>query len=180
MAICAVTAGVAPLPLLLPGSSDAATHVTPSASGAFTTTKTVTRDKVVSGANQVVASNTVTLSVSQTTDLEGRQEIAVSWSGAHPTGGIVANENSSQAANEEFPFVLLECRGIDSTTVPAATQLTPQTCWTQSWTERYQGSFSDTYPAYRLDEYSPTRGKAIVGAPTTIPASCALGAGEPV
>ena len=35
----------------------------------------------------------------------------MSWSGAHPTGGLVANENSPQAQYEEYPFVLLECRG---------------------------------------------------------------------
>ena len=35
----------------------------------------------------------------------------MSWSGAHPTGGIVADQNSAAAQDEEYPFVLLECRG---------------------------------------------------------------------
>ena len=52
------------------------------------------------------------LDVDETTNLRGRQEIDVSWSGAHPTGGIVADQNSIAAQNEEYPFVLLECRGI--------------------------------------------------------------------
>ena len=43
----------------------------------------------------------------------------MSWSGAHPTGGIVADQNSIDAQHEEYPFVLLECRGVDSTKVQA-------------------------------------------------------------
>ena len=91
---------------------------------------------------------------SQTTNLQGRQEIDVSWSGAHPTGGIVADQNSVDAQDEEYPFVLLECRGVDSTASPAADQLSPETCWTQTWSEHYQDSFGDAYPPYRLDEYA--------------------------
>ena len=57
---------------------------------------------------------TVTLNVSQTTNLQGRQEIGVSWSGAHPTGDIVPDPNSTEGEYEEYPFVLLECRGTAS------------------------------------------------------------------
>jgi hypothetical protein len=133
---------------------------------AFTQTQTVTRTTLASdGTTSVVASDTVTLSVSQTQDLEGRQEISVSWSGAHPTGGIVANQNSVDAQYEEYPMVLLECRGDGS----GADPVSPQTCWTQSWTERFQRSNASQqyglYPPYRLDQYSSTPG-AVVGRPT--------------
>jgi hypothetical protein len=141
--------------------------------GQVVVTSTVTRHEVSNGTDQVVDSRTVTLDVSQTVNLQGRQEVNVSWSGAHPTGGIVANQNSSQAQYEEYPMVLLECRGIDSTSVAPSQQLTPQTCWTQTWTERYQDSLDDTYPPYRLDEFAPSSDLApIADAPNPLPATC--------
>ena len=113
----------------------------------------------------------MTLNVDQTTNLQGRQELDVSWSGAHPTGGIVADQNSVDAQYEEYPFVLLECRGVGSSSVPVTQQVSPETCWTQSWTERYQRSNASEsgglYPPYRLDAYG-TQG-AVVGEPSSLP-----------
>jgi hypothetical protein len=146
---------------------------------AVTVTSTATRTTVVNGTGQTV-SNAITLNVSQTANLQGRQAVQVSWSGAHPTGGVVANPNSSQAQYEEYPFVLLECRGIDSPGVAPAQQLTPQTCWTQTWTERYQDSLGDTYPPYRLDQYASPAPAPITGAPSPLPASCAGDEDAPV
>ncbi len=98
----------------------------------------------------------------------------MSWSGAHPTGGVVADQNSDNAQHEEYPFVLLECRG-DAAANSGADQITPQTCWTQTWDERYQDSLSDVYPPYRLDADATAAQRAqIVGAPSPLPASCAL------
>ena len=66
----------------------------------------------LSGGQETVAdTRTVTLNVTQTANLQGRQEVGVSWSGAHPTGDIVPDPNSSAGEDEEYPFVLLECRG---------------------------------------------------------------------
>jgi hypothetical protein len=141
----------------------------------FTKTETVTRQFLVDGKEQVVDQRTVTLDVSQVDDLRGRQEIVVSWSGAHPTGGIVSDQNSIDAQQEEYPFVVLECRGIDSASVPAAERLSPETCWTQSWSERYQDTFQTTFPPYRLDQYASAAGRAqVVGAPATLPSACAF------
>ena len=146
-----------------------------------TVTSTVTRHEVQGGIDKVVDSRTITLTVGQTINLQGRQEIKVNWSGAHPTGAIVANQNSADAQNEEYPFVLLECRGVDSTSVAPSQQLTPQTCWTQTWDERYQDSLGDTYPPYRLDEYaSPADVAPIVGAPNPLPSSCSADEDAPV
>ncbi|HXR53423.1 MAG TPA: hypothetical protein VN793_00105 [Acidimicrobiales bacterium] len=140
-----------------------------SSSSAVTVTSTATRTLPTQVVTQHIA-----MSVSQTQNLQGRQEIEVTWSGAHPTGGIVANQTSIDAQYEEYPFVLLECRGIDSTTAAPDEQLTPETCWTQSWSERYQDSLDDTYPPYRLDQYASTADRAaIAGAPSTLPAKCA-------
>ena len=153
---------------VLLGAGAGAAPSTKSTAGSVTVTKTVTRDQVQGGQNVVVDSKTVTLHVSQTTGLQGRQEIAVSWSGAHPTGAIVSDQNSSQAEYEEYPFVLLECRGIDSTTATPTQRLTPETCWTQASTERYQSSRGDAYPPYRLDEYAANPGAAEVGEPSPL------------
>ena len=135
--------------------------------------KVVTREHLVSGVQQVVESRTVSLNVSQTKNLRGRQEIRVSWTGAHPTGGIVADPNSINAQQEEYPMVLLECRGIDSPTLPLDKQVRPETCWTQSWSERYQDTFNGRFPSYRMDQYATLEQRSMTaGAPNPLPASC--------
>lgn len=122
-----------------------------------------------------VLSQTVELEVAQTTELRGRQEIHVSWSGAVPTGGVVGDPRSSDARNQEFPFVLLQCRGVDTTgSVPdGQTRLTPETCWTQTSPERYFPAASHT-PAWRFDaDAAPEDRAAVVGRPATLPPACA-------
>ena len=174
----AIAAGVAPG--IGAAASAAVTAAATGVGNPVTVTQTVTRDRVEGGQNMTVDSRTVTLHVGQTTGLQGRQEIAVSWNGAHPTGAIVSDQNSSLAENEEFPFVLLECRGVASTAAPAAKQITPETCWTQAAAERYQSSIGDRYPPYRLDEFGATPGAAVVGAPVPSSAGCALDGNAPV
>ena len=71
-------------------------------SSAVTKTVSVTRSFLVNGNETVVDQRTVTVSVSSTTNLRGRQELQVNWSGAHPTGGIVADQNSNLADQEEY------------------------------------------------------------------------------
>jgi hypothetical protein len=165
----------------LPARAMPSTATTPhdtSGSDPFTKTETITRSNINGTGTDT---RTVTLNVSQTGNLQGRQEIQVSWTGAHPTGGIVADQNSASAQNEEYPFVLLECRGTDSTSVPAAQQHSPETCWTQTWSERYQDSLGTAYPPYRLDQdATPSPQPAIVGAPSTLPASCQYDESAPV
>jgi hypothetical protein len=136
-------------------------------------TKTVERVNLVNGKSKVVDKRHISMHVSDTHNLRGRQEISVSWTGAHPTGGLVADENSIDAQQEEYPFVVLECRGVDSSHVAPAKQLSPQTCWTQSWSERFQSSLDTAFPPYRLDRYgTKAQRAAIVGAPKHRPAAC--------
>ena len=141
----------------------------------FTATKIITRDHLVDGADVVVDHRTFSLSVSDTKNLRGYQEIDVRWSGAHPTGGIIADQNSGDAKQEEYPVVLLECRGVDSTSVPVAQQLDPSTCWTATSGERFQDSFNTPFPPWRIDRYAtPAQRQAVVGAPATRPAACSV------
>ena len=142
-------------------------------SSAVTRSETVVRENLVNGVEHVVDTRHITLSVSTTQNLRGRQEIDVAWSGAHPTGGIVSDQNSIDAQQEEYPFVLLECRGVDSTTVPAKDQLSPETCWTQDWSERYQDTFQTAYPSYRLDQFGSAQDHLQAsGEPSPLPSAC--------
>jgi hypothetical protein len=136
-------------------------------------THTVTRTVRTRSGSHTVDHRKVTLHVAQTKGLRDRQEVDVTWSGAHPTGGVIANQNSSTAQQEEYPFVLLECRGTDSTHVAASQRLSPNTCWTNATIERFQEDFNTAYPTWRLDQYATKAQRAaVVGAPKKRPAAC--------
>lgn len=147
-----------------------------SSGAAVSKTKSLTRVDIASdGTVTQVDHREVSLSVSQTTNLRGRQEVNVSWSGAHPTGGLVGDLNSSAGVNQEYPFVLLECRGVDSSSVALAKQIRPETCWTQTAGERYTSTNSTAYPAWRSDAFAPPQERtAAVNAPSIAdrPALC--------
>lgn len=149
------------------GAPRAATAATSrsAATSAFSLSETISRNFLSGGQETAVDTRTVTLNVSQTTDLQGRQEIGVTWSGAHPTGDIVSDPNSAAGAYEEYPFVLLECRG----TASGADEVTPETCWTQDANSRYQGGFS--YEPYQLDQYQSVPGASVVGEPSSLPSA---------
>ena len=171
-------ASVAALGSLLAPSPSAATAsvVAADTSGgapAFSTSETITRNHLVNGADQVVDTRNFGVSVEQTTQLRERQEIKVSWTGAHPTGGLVPDLNSELAAEQEYPVVLMECRGIDSASAPANQQLSPSTCWTHTPQEREQSSYTNDFPSFRLDRYATAADRGpVVGEPSPLPASC--------
>jgi hypothetical protein len=151
-------------------SSNRAGAATP----AFSKTETITRSHVVPGQPDDVAdTRTVSLNVDVTTELRDRQQIQVTWSGAHPTGGVTNDPNNPFAATEEYPMVLMECRGVDSSAVPVAQQISPETCWTQTASERYDYAGQDVFPPWRLDRYATAddRGPS-VGRPSPLPKGC--------
>ena len=70
--------------------------------------KTVTASRVFTnedGTELDAGSHQVSLDVSQTTNLRGRQEIHVSWEGAIPTGGTSADPNSSDGRLQELSLI---------------------------------------------------------------------------
>jgi hypothetical protein len=147
------------LALQLPASSAtraAASVDTASAPPAFTSTETIARDHLnADGTDDVVDTRNFTVNVDRTTGLRGNQEVDVTWSGAHPTGGLESDESSDSAAtHEEYPVVLMECRGLDSSEAPSNERLDPTTCWTQTTTERYFPSFASAFPVWRVDRYA--------------------------
>ena len=168
-AVAFVAAGVA---VVLPASPTAAKAT----DGSFTKSVTATRVFVDENGNETTASsNQVKVTVSQTKDVRGRQEVHVAWEGAVPTGGVVSDPNTSDGRNEEYPFVLLQCRGVDTTgTAPKGqVKLSPETCWTQTSPERYIAAASHT-PAWRFDAFAAAADRgAVVGAPDPLPDPCA-------
>jgi hypothetical protein len=164
--------------LLLTGAASGLSRPASAASAdagnsSVTKSLTVTRDHLVGGQDQVVDSRTVKVNVDQTQALKDRSGVHISWSGAHPTGGVIFDQTSTYAEDQEYPVAILQCRGVDSTTAPAGQQLTPRTCYTQVPEERYQPPFRGNFPAYRLDRYaSPADRTLNAGAPDPLPASC--------
>jgi hypothetical protein len=172
----AVTGSVSPAQAARSAAGAAASSAPAAAStgAAFSATEKISRVNLVNGANQVVDRRTFSVTVGQTQLLRDRQEIDVSWHGAHPTGGILPDENSEEAAYQEYPVVLMMCRGTAST-------LSPETCWTQTSAERVQTDTTPmepnttiAFPPYRLDRYATTaeRGPSF-GVPAKLPSACA-------
>lgn len=106
---------------------------------AFTQTKTLERVFVdAEGTATTQTSATVTVTADQTRNLRGRQRISIAWSGAQPSGGRSSNPYGENALNQEYPVVVMQCRGVDDPSAPAAKRLTPETCWTVSVAQRSQ------------------------------------------
>ena len=170
------------LPISSATKAIADTPTTGSGSSAFTASETITRDHLnADGTDDVVDTRNFTVNLDRTTELRGNQEIAVSWSGAHPTAGLEPDESSADAAtHEEYPVVVMECRGLDESNAPANEQLSPSTCWTQTTSERYFASFATAFPAWRLDRYASVADRGpYPGQPNPLVSSCYSGAASP-
>ena len=149
-----------------------AAPVTSTHGASFTAAETLCRTFVDKG---VVDRRSFSVTVSDTTDLRNNQVISVSWSGAHPTGGIISAEQFAPAADQEYPVVLMECRGIDSPDVPAAKRLTQKTCWTATPQERVFSTPSP-YSMWSLDADNARDGICTgmyCNVPLPLPANCA-------
>lgn len=159
-----------------------------STSSAFHQTKVITRTNLINGQDVVVGkSYTVSLTVNVTSNLIERQPIQVSWTGAHPSGGIqLGSPDPDLAGHQEYPMVLLECHGNPSPSAPASQQIQPQDCWTSTPPQRYitptppqnvtDTPGADLFPPWRLDRYATAAGQrdATVNMPSSVPAACFL------
>lgn len=106
---------------------------------AFTATKTLTRTMADPVEGDVEAEpNTMTVSVSQTEDLRGRQRVTVSWQGAPQSGGRASDPYGEKGIQQEYPVVIMQCRGVDDAGAPLEKQIRPETCWTSSVVQRSQ------------------------------------------
>ena len=83
--------------------------------------------------------NCIHLQVNKHTNLQDHERIKVTWSGAHPTAGRALNPFGETGLEQEYPVMLMQCRGTDTKDNPkvAASQaVTPDTCWTNTYFER--------------------------------------------
>ncbi|WP_148614332.1 hypothetical protein [Nocardioides rubriscoriae] len=162
--------------LVTPPSGTAAGPVAArNASGdGFSATRTISRVFVgADGTESTVASYDVTVKADQTTNLRGRQRIRISWSGAQPSGGRAANPYGEKGLTQEYPVVVMQCRGRDDASLPAAQQLRPETCWTASVAQRSQVLRSEGESTWRRDLYADeARRAAVSGAESVDPAAC--------
>ncbi|HEY3437422.1 MAG TPA: hypothetical protein VGK35_07015, partial [Actinotalea sp.] len=123
--------GLAPEPARAAGA-------TPDNPPDYTATRTLTREHLAAdGSAQLVDSRTVTVDVDTTQNLRGRERVHITWSGARPSGGRAINPYGFGGLNQEYPVVVLQCRGLDDPSLPADEQLRPETCWTTTFPQRY-------------------------------------------
>lgn len=166
--VAAVGMAVTSLALLQPADASV------SALRPFAATRTLKRAHLeASGTQTVVDTRTVTVHVEQTAGLRPHQPVRVSWSGAHPTGGVVADGSSATARLQEYPLLLIQCRGVDDPSAAPADRLSPETCWTQTTAERFTADYTNGFPAWRVDRKAPAAERhAVVGAPDPRAATC--------
>ncbi|CAB4719301.1 unannotated protein [freshwater metagenome] len=118
----------------------------------FSQTKTLTRTfENADGTTYSFPSREVTVTADTTQDVRGRQRILISWTGAQPSGGRASNPYGENGLQQEYPVVIMQCRGIDDPSLPAAKQLSPSTCWTASVAQRSQISRTGAEASWTRD-----------------------------
>src|SRR5690242_17899474 len=65
------------------------------------------------GNGATTTNNCFRLKVDKHTNLQDHERITVSWSGAHVTAGRSLNPYGESGLSQEYPVVLMECRGVD-------------------------------------------------------------------
>ncbi|WP_426245797.1 hypothetical protein [Nocardioides sp. LHG3406-4] len=168
LAVCLGLLALAPLLVVSPdGPSAAAEPDGP----AYSQTKHLTRTFLTSGEELVVDERDVTVSADRTTDLRGRERINISWTGAHPTGGRAASPYGEQGLLQEYPVVILQCRGVDDPALPPEQQLSPSTCWTSTRQQRSQ-LVDESSAAWRHDLYATEADRAAKSGLVPVPEAC--------
>lgn len=138
---------------------------------AFRETRELTREHVdADGSVEVVDRRNVTVTVDKTENLRGRERLTVSWSGAHPSGARAANPYGAGGSNQEYPVVILLCRGLDDADLPVAQRLRPETCWTSVYTQRF-GNIATSEAVWQHDRYADAADRADPD-PATWPEVC--------
>lgn len=144
------------------------------ADGGYARTRTVTRE-VLDAAGDVDASLStsyrMTVKADRTTDLRGRERVAISWTGARPSAGRASNPYGEKGLLQEFPVVVLQCRGTDAAGVPSAKQVRPETCWTSSVEQRSQRLRSRSEATWQVDRYADAADRQPVSGIDPFPAA---------
>lgn len=160
------------LPVALGSTPPASAVADDAAAPAYTQTKTLTRSLFIEGAPIEVDTRSVTVTASRTTELRGRERIDISWTGAHPTGGRASSPFGELGMLQEYPVVIMQCRGLDEPSLPIEQQLAPETCWTSSRMQRSQ-MVDETQAVWRHDMYGTDLDRAQKTGLWPLPAECA-------
>ncbi|WP_151084682.1 hypothetical protein [Nocardioides cynanchi] len=171
---------------LVPGSSALAAGCTTSYGGSGqgdTWSATEELQRSFFDANGATStSNCFRVSVDKHTYLQDHERITVSWSGAHVTGGRSLNPYGETGLPQEYPVVLMECRGVDPKSyaggqVPSGAEaVSPQTCWTNTYFQR-TNSADAGQGIWEHDASNGDSAEHIQGIdPAAIPANCNVNA----
>ena len=125
----------------------------------FSKTKTVTREFDNGSSVDVVDSRDVTVRVDHTQNLRGRERVHIDWSGARPSAGRASDPYGENGLSQEYPVVVMQCRGLDDSTLSPAKQLSPKTCWTSTRQQRSQTA-TTRQAIWRHDLYATDADKA--------------------
>lgn len=136
----------------------------------FTATKTIGRRFVeADGSVYDFPTYEVTVTADRTKELRGRQRILISWSGAQPSGGRASNPYGESGLNQEYPVVIMQCRGSDDPSLPVEEQVRPETCWTGSVIQRSQVQRSPSEAAWTRDAEAGPADRERVSGSTPFP-----------
>ena len=123
-------------------------------------------------------SNCFQLSVDKHSNMQDHERITVKWSGAHVTNGRSLNPYGESGLPQEYPVVLMECRGVDPKDVPGGTvpsgqeAVSPETCWTNTYFQR-TNSASPGQGIWEQDAASGNSAEHLQGITAgDVPASC--------
>ena len=153
-----------------PGAASAAPATTGDAP-AWTQTKHLTRSIVFDGQSIEIDARDVTVTASRTTELRGRERIEIGWSGAHPSGGRAGSPFGELGMLQEYPVVIMQCRGLDDPALPVDQQLTPETCWTSSRAQRSL-SMDESQALWRQDAFATEADRAAKSGLVPLPPEC--------
>ena len=138
----------------------------------WTGTKTLTRAFAkADGSTFTFPSHKVTVHVDRTQNLRSRERVRITWRGAQPSAGRAANPYGENGLQQEYPVVILECRGLDDPKLPKTQQLSPDTCWTGSVAERSQVTRAGSDAAWTHDLFATAEDKAPLSGMTPFPST---------
>jgi hypothetical protein len=141
------------------------------AKDAFSETKTFAREFVNNDGSKTTFDNPLTatpykmtVKVDHTKNLRGRERVDLSWAGAQQSAGRASDPYGANGMNQEYPVVVLQCRG-------QGADVKPETCWTSSVGQRSQVGVSQSSAVWREDEYADAADKAVVSGMSPLPSA---------
>lgn len=140
--------------------------------GAYRQTRTVERTFTENGEEVSVDRRDVTVQVDHTRNLRGRERVHITWDGARPSGGRATSPFGENGMDQEYPVVVLQCRGRDDARLPAAQRIRPETCWTSTVQQRSQLQVPDAAAIWRSDRYAGDAARAPLSGIAALPKSC--------